>query len=189
MDWEAIAKLCNSTKGACSKRYSRLKTAFENGDAAPKMPTKGSNSAPTTPSKITQKSTATAESDDDDTGIPTPTPKRKRALAQENPECEVKATSETDEEEAFIKPKRVKSTPRSKAKPKNGFRASDQNVEAEEAKVVIKGEPVDEDSDVFFDAPQQAYTYGTSATDEDEICKSTPRPSLHSTVPSPPARR
>ncbi|KAH7116073.1 hypothetical protein B0J11DRAFT_571812 [Dendryphion nanum] len=34
-DWESIAKACNTTAGAASKKYSRLKIAFEKGEAAP----------------------------------------------------------------------------------------------------------------------------------------------------------
>lgn len=35
MDWAEIAKKCNTTPGAASKRYSRMKQAFENGTSAP----------------------------------------------------------------------------------------------------------------------------------------------------------
>jgi hypothetical protein len=73
MNWNDIAEQCGTTSGAASKRYSRMKQAFEAGNAPP-----GSNPAspaPKTSSKATPKKKKTLTP----AGESTPTPKRKRA--------------------------------------------------------------------------------------------------------------
>lgn len=153
-DWDAIAKACGSTKGACSKRWSRLKLAFERGDAPLSTPSKA-KSAPATP----QKTPGKVASKKNAAGTPTDTPKRKRAAAK-------KTTDFVGDEEEIATPKRAKGTPKAKPRPKNAFRASDEK-EAQEKETLIKGEPAEE-GDVFVDAPE-------------EICKFAPAPyvSLH----------
>lgn len=54
MDWAAIAEACGTTKGAASKRYSRLKLAFERGEGPPASSV--NNGTPkSTPKKATPK--------------------------------------------------------------------------------------------------------------------------------------
>jgi hypothetical protein len=64
MDWAAIAEVCGTTKGAASKRYSRLKLAFERGDGPPASSvndgTPKSTPKKTTPRKATTKTTPEA---------------------------------------------------------------------------------------------------------------------------------
>jgi hypothetical protein len=108
MDWNVIADQCGTTAGAASKRYSRMKQAFESGADAP-----GSNAgspAPTTPSKATpRKKTAAAD------GQAMPTPKRKRATPKKKT---VSEEPEDEDEEIKIKPEQneVKKTPKKKVK-------------------------------------------------------------------------
>ncbi|KAF9694415.1 hypothetical protein EKO04_007475 [Ascochyta lentis] len=150
-DWDAIAAQCNSTKGACSKRYSRLKLAFENVDTPPRTPSKAGKSKTT-----------------DDT--PTATPKRKRTPAKKAGADKFQTATDSDEDEEPAKPKRAKSTPKAKPKPKNGFRAGDVK-SAEAAQAVIKNEPIDDDggddSDVFLDAQERAVA--DAEVEEDEV--------------------
>ncbi|KAF2631146.1 hypothetical protein BU25DRAFT_386072 [Macroventuria anomochaeta] len=175
-DWEAIAQQCGSTKGACSKRYSRMKIAFERGDAPPSTPSK---TAPGTPKKTPQKSTVKTE--DDGEGTPTTTPKRKRTPAKKNKAVDQEeAQAEDDEDEEGAEPKRAKSTPkaRAKPKPKNAFRASDQKKETEEAQTIVKGQPVDNDGDVFLDALEQVASDVDAEGEVDEVCMFIPTPLL-----------
>ena len=171
-DWQAIADQCNSTKGACSKRYSRLKIAFDKGDAPPSTPSKAT---PATPKKTPR--TSKTKTEDGGEGTPTATPKRKRTLpkkkAVDDDEQKFKAETDDDQEGEVAKPKRAKTTPNAKAKPKpkNGFRASDNRKEAEEAQTVIKSEPVEDDGDVFLDAPEQAAVNVDAEGEVDEVCK------------------
>lgn len=143
-DWDAIATACGSTKGAVSKRYSRLKLSLQQGDAPPKSPSKSVKSECT----------------------PTTTPKRKRSTAGK-----VKSTESGDgEDEDNLTPKRAKTTPKSKPRPKNGFRAGELK-EAVEAVDVVKSEV--EDDDVFADAREQfAAGFDMNVeTELDEVCK------------------
>ncbi|KAF1927984.1 uncharacterized protein M421DRAFT_5647 [Didymella exigua CBS 183.55] len=156
-DWDAIAQACNSTKGACSKRYSRMKLAIERGDAPPSTPLKSKKDAAATPK--TTPARIEVKSEEDDAGTPTPTPKRKRALAKNYTEAE------DDEDEQDEKLKRAKSTPKSKPRPTNAFRASDER-DTEEASTTIQGEPFDEDGDVFTDALEHA---SADVADEGEL--------------------
>lgn len=107
----------------------------------------------------------------------TPTPKRKRTPAKAN-----YAASE-DEEDEFEKPKRARATPKSKSRPKNSFRASDEQA-TDTPTVTVKGEPVEEEWDVFTDAREQPVT-GAGFEDElDEVCEYLPPP-FHSTCAIP----
>lgn len=158
-DWDAIAAACNSTKGACSKRWSRLKLSFDRGDAAPSTPSKTTpatpsksnpKSAPATPMKTPVNGTPKSNAD-----TPTTASKRKKIPAKSAVE------DAEDDEEDDLQPKRMRASPKAKARPKNGFRASDEK-EAEEKDMVIKsgsqtfvkGEPV-EGGGVFVDAPEE----------------------------------
>lgn len=143
-DWDAIAKSSGSTKGACSKRWSRLKLAFERGDAPPSTPSK-SKSGPATPRKTPAKVTPKTNAD----GTPIATPKRKRTPAKKTAD----EGEDEEEDEADEKPKRAKGTPKTKPRPKNSFRASDDK-DDHAAETVVKGEPA-EDGDVFVDAPEE----------------------------------
>ncbi|KAF3044025.1 hypothetical protein E8E12_006916 [Didymella heteroderae] len=159
-DWQAIAEKCGSTKGAVSKRYSRMKLAFERGDAPPpSTPSKGKNAAASTPKKTPAKGKVKSD-DDDDEATPTTTPKRKRTPAKKK----LDYAEIDDEDEQDEKPKRAKSTPKAKRRPTNAFRASD-----EKPQTVVKGEPVDSDGDVFTDAPEQALADVDAEDEIDEV--------------------
>lgn len=73
-DWNDIAAKCNTTAGAASKRYSRMKLAFENGAAAPpatptkKGADKGTDGASPTKRKRGAGATAAKKSGDDGEG-------------------------------------------------------------------------------------------------------------------------
>ncbi|KAF2248662.1 hypothetical protein BU26DRAFT_377441, partial [Trematosphaeria pertusa] len=96
-DWHSIAKACGTTPGAASKRYSRMKQAFEKGDATPSS---------TTPTK----SKATTNGDT----TPTTTTKRKRVSATKKASKDVgkykPGDEEPDDDEDFTpsKPKRAR---------------------------------------------------------------------------------
>jgi hypothetical protein len=152
-----------------------MKLAFERGDTPPSTPAKGDKSAPNTPKKAPRKSKVEAEEDSE--GTPT-THKRKRTPAKKkviDNEEKFKADAEDSEDEEDLKPKRAKAASKSKPKPKpkNGFKASDQNKEVEEAKAIVNGETIDENCDVFFDAPEHAAASADTAGEDDEVCKST----------------
>jgi hypothetical protein len=116
MNWNDIAEQCNTTAGAASKRYSRMKQAFETGGGPP-----GSNPAsptPKTPSKATPGKAKATTTD----GEATPTPKRKRATpkrkAVSEEEMEAKPEVEYDEDEVIGGAKKAKVV-RPKATPKH----------------------------------------------------------------------
>jgi hypothetical protein len=102
MDWAGIAEKCGTTPGAASKRYSRMKQAFDRGDAAPTTPSKAKNASNATPSSPSGT---------------TPTPKRKRATAASSKKKAAgdnerfKSTDDDDDEDEFVekKHKRTKS--------------------------------------------------------------------------------
>jgi len=115
MDWADIAKKCGTTPGAASKRYSRMKQAFDRGDAAPATPSKSKNASNGTTSSANGT---------------TSTPKRKRATATTSKKKAVgdeekfQPDTEEDAEDEYAekKPKRTKSVnaskPRTIPKPK-----------------------------------------------------------------------
>lgn len=112
MDWASIAKTCSTTKGAASKRYSRLKLAFERGDGPPGSPAKDGTPKPkatpkstpkSTPKKATPKSTgwtpinASPEHAEDD--APPGSSKRKRtAPKKKGGEQAIKTEPESEDE-------------------------------------------------------------------------------------------
>jgi hypothetical protein len=87
-DWNAIADQCGTTAGAASKRYYRMKQAFEANAAPPDS--NPASPAPKTPSKKTKATTD---------GEATPTPKRKRAT----PKKKVVDEDEEDDDDEVIK--------------------------------------------------------------------------------------
>ena len=146
-----------------------------------------------TPKKDPSK--AKVKTEDDGEGTPTTTPKRKRTPAKKKTvkqdEGQFRTEAGDDVEEEDTKSKRAKATSKSKPKPKpkNGFRASDHKRETEQAQTVVKSEPVDDDGDVFFDAPEQAAANDVAVDVEDEICKSTHPPLLQFAIPTARAGR
>ncbi|KAF1846578.1 uncharacterized protein K460DRAFT_126464 [Cucurbitaria berberidis CBS 394.84] len=112
-NWSDIAAKCNTTSGAASKRYSRMKQAFDQGvappGASPRPPIKNT---PTKPKSTPKKRNATIPGDDDD--VDTPTPKRKRAPPKKKAPAtdEQKFQADSDDEinasEEDVKPKRAK---------------------------------------------------------------------------------
>ncbi|KAF2787601.1 hypothetical protein K505DRAFT_124034 [Melanomma pulvis-pyrius CBS 109.77] len=93
-DWSFIASKCNTTAGAASKRYSRMKQAFEKGDAVPSSKPTADNGAspakrkrgPATPKKPkanfqSGENVEDAEDAEDDEDLK-PTPKKVRTPAK-----------------------------------------------------------------------------------------------------------
>ncbi|KAF2855764.1 hypothetical protein T440DRAFT_535948 [Plenodomus tracheiphilus IPT5] len=176
-NWADIATKCNTTQGAASKRYSRMKQAFEQNapppTSVPRSPVKNTpTKAKTAPSTPKNKKTAPAEEDDDNEAIavtPTPTPKRKRATPAKKKtaviEEETKNKSdmndyEDDGQEEEVNTKRVKSV-KVIPKPKVKGRVRIEQEEDEgaiEVEEVIKREPSndeeDTDADTFYDAQE-----------------------------------
>ncbi|KAF1964593.1 hypothetical protein BU23DRAFT_575567 [Bimuria novae-zelandiae CBS 107.79] len=95
LDWKAIASKCGTTPGAASKRYSRMKQAFEKGENA-------------TPPATPKKKVSSAEA-------PMSTPKRKRGAASASKKAAAPSegvfkpepeAGDDDEEEVVEKPKK-----------------------------------------------------------------------------------
>ncbi|KAF2129474.1 hypothetical protein P153DRAFT_431425 [Dothidotthia symphoricarpi CBS 119687] len=100
LNWVDIAEECNTTPGAASKRYSRMKQVFEQGDAVPGSPASRAG----TPRKSRAKSgTATADDDDADVSTPKTTPKRKRAPAKKKPAVAAEDDESDDAAEVEVK--------------------------------------------------------------------------------------
>ncbi|KAJ4368326.1 hypothetical protein N0V83_006682 [Neocucurbitaria cava] len=144
LNWPDIAAKCNTTAGAASKRYSRMKQAFDQGVAAPgSSPTKNTPTKPKATPRSTPKKTPTkaftasgyddGEDDDDDDVEATPAPKRKRASPkkktpaldeQEFKEFKLEPEGEDDDEDAVSSEadkkvnKRAKVGGKAKATPK-----------------------------------------------------------------------
>ncbi|KAF2032613.1 hypothetical protein EK21DRAFT_109685 [Setomelanomma holmii] len=168
VDWQEIADACGTTSRAASKRYSRMKQAFETGEAAP-----GSNSAspaPKTPGSTSRKKKSPAADDDGEvtpTPTPTPTPKRKRATPKkktvEENKINIKQDPEVEDEDEAMEnhsPKRGKVTkPKVNPKPKvNGKAMAKKEASAAttdtEATTIVKEEVQDEESQHFVDAKE-----------------------------------
>jgi hypothetical protein len=162
MDWNEIASKCGTTSGAASKRYSRMKQAFEAGAAPPAS--NPASPAPKTLSKATpNKSKAAAAG-----GEATPTPKRKRATkkkvaSEDEVEAEIKSEHEAEEDEDMHTPKKARVTkpkatppPKLKAKGKPDVKADDADVPmmTTEMTTVVKNEVEDEAADTFIDAKE-----------------------------------
>ncbi|KAF2690415.1 hypothetical protein K458DRAFT_427152 [Lentithecium fluviatile CBS 122367] len=138
-DWNDIAQKCGTTSGAASKRYSRMKQAFEKGDAAPSTPSKSKNTNnPSSPAGTT------------------PTPKRKRAAAttpKKKPEMNFKPDEEEDEGKYVDKkPKRAKA---GATKPKATLKSKGKGKET-----VVKEEQEAEEADqpAGFLVPNNAFS-------------------------------
>lgn len=185
MNWADIAEKCGTTAGAASKRYSRMKQAFDAGGDAP-----ASNSgspAPKTPSKATprKKNAAAADAEGADA---TPT-KRKRATPKKvisedsimdddedvgiKPEPEVEDDSETEQ---MITPKKVKATkpkvtpkPRATPKPKATSVENDLPIKVYSMKPTteVKAEVDDDVMDTIEAQPFKTEAYVKNLVDED----------------------
>ncbi|KAG9194673.1 hypothetical protein G6011_04708 [Alternaria panax] len=163
-NWNEIAAKANTTSGAASKRYSRMKKVFEENETAPTSPIKNtpvkSRNTPNFTAKKPDKTT-TSSADGVEDSQTTPTTKRKRVppknkVAPTEGEAKFKPDPEDeDDQEEFVesklkRPKVVKKdikvTPRPKPKPKP------------KPKGIIKKEETSEDGeDLFFDA-QEGFT-------------------------------
>jgi hypothetical protein len=151
MDWNDIASKCGTTSGAASKRYSRMKQAFEAGGAPPA----GNPASPASKAAAVD-------------GEATPTPKRKRAIkkkvaSEDEVEAEIKSERDAEEDEDMHTPKKAritepKATPtlKSKAKGKTNVKIDDADVPmmTTETATVVKDEVEDEAGDTFIDAKE-----------------------------------
>ncbi|KAF1937721.1 hypothetical protein EJ02DRAFT_48130 [Clathrospora elynae] len=156
-NWAEIAAKSNTTTGAASKRYSRIKQAIDAGADAPAA----STTSPVKPKAMPKKKKATTSSGDD---VPaTLNPKRKRASPRKKPvvasdevemEGRSKPETENDEEMPDVKSKRVKATSRCETK----------------AAVIKKEQPAGEGAhDPFYDAHGKRGVNGKQhAGDENE---------------------
>jgi hypothetical protein len=147
-DWNAIAEQCGTTSGAASKRYFRMKQAFEANAAPPDS--NPSSPAPKTPSKKTKTTTD---------GEATPTPKRKRATPKKqvvNEEYDdddeiIEPKQDTDDDDdAMTMPKKMRTTkPKGTPKPENfGTSLSKEDV------ATVKNEVEDDAEEPFVDAAE-----------------------------------
>jgi hypothetical protein len=167
MDWAEIAAKCGTTSGAASKRYSRMKQAFDRGDEKPATPAKGKNTSTdangttTTPGSGQKRKRAAA------------TPKKQPAIGAQDRFRPEDKDPEDDDELIDRKPKRV-SKPRATAKSKTKKedvvvkeKQHDSSLNPTEATTFIKADPdadgmaeplysapVDEGDDTFFDAKE-----------------------------------
>ncbi|RYO28704.1 hypothetical protein AA0111_g6709 [Alternaria arborescens] len=113
-NWNDIAAKANTTAGAASKRYSRMKKAFEENGTAP-CPSSLAKDTPRSTVKKSRK-TATSSGDDVDVTQTTPTPKRKRAsqkkkIASTKDEAKYSSDPENEDDQEELlesKPKRAK---------------------------------------------------------------------------------
>ena len=126
-NWAEIAKKCNTTVGAASKRYSRMKKAFEENRTAPgtspRSPAKSTPAMPKNTPKSTPKKTAKANNE---TQASPAGAKRKRmtdTTLTTTEDAELMPSLDADEELPDVKLKRtkvgknkVKVTPKPKAK-------------------------------------------------------------------------
>lgn len=154
MDWADIASKCNTTTGAASKRFSRMKQAFE-ADAAPPGASSPSSPVKNTPNKAKatpKRMKATTDNDNDISTTPVPRLRKRASPTKKTPtaveEQKFKADPDDDGSDEEQAPKRaktakVKVTPKPKPKA-NG--AANKNKEADlltpttEATTFIKGE-------------------------------------------------
>ncbi|KAH7394935.1 hypothetical protein DE146DRAFT_615947 [Phaeosphaeria sp. MPI-PUGE-AT-0046c] len=144
-NWNEIAEKCGTTSGAASKRYSRMKQAFEaGGDPAASG---SASSGAKTPAKATPKRLKGAAADSEGT----PTPKRKRANAKKKEE-EVKKGLEEDDT------KQVQSAKKPKVIRKKT---------AVESKAADEGQ-ADEDSSMSMAAPENSNPVKTEVEDDGE---------------------
>ncbi|KAH8728773.1 hypothetical protein GQ44DRAFT_757182 [Phaeosphaeriaceae sp. PMI808] len=115
LDWVDIAKKCGTTSGAASKRYSRMKQAFNAGVDAP-----GGSSASTTPKTPKKTPSKKKVVDADNGGTPTATPKKTPSKK--------KVADADDDGTPTATPKRKRATPKAtKIKVDHGDEASDED--------------------------------------------------------------
>jgi hypothetical protein len=146
-DWNAIADQCGTTAGAASKRYSRMKQAFEANAAPPDS--NPASPAPKTPSK---KAKAAAED-----GEATPTPKRKRATPKkkvvdedESEDDEViKSEQDIDGDYGMTTPKKARTT-----KTKVTLKPKSFGTSPGKKDVAVKNEVEDDVEEPFVDAAE-----------------------------------
>jgi len=136
LDWNAIAEKCGTTSGAASKRYSRMKQAFDAG-AEPPASGPASPGGAKTPAKATPKKGKAAATD----GEGTPTPKRKRAPAKKVKD-EVKEGDDGDDAEQVTSPKKPRIT---KKKSVIKSKATDEDTSATEEASQVKSEAKEEE--------------------------------------------
>lgn len=164
MNWNEIAEQCNTSAGAASKRYSRMKQAFEAGGGSPGSDP--NSPTPKTPSKATPKKAKATPID----GEATPTLKRKRAAPNKEAICEeemdVKSGLEHDEDEDMVSPKKAKvATP--KATPKSKATSKTQ-VKKEEVVQELMNEMKNEIEDGNVDAKEWVNDLVGGETETDE---------------------
>jgi hypothetical protein len=156
MNWNEIAEKCGTTSGAASKRYSRMKQAFEAGDAPPAN--NPSSPTPKTPSKATQRKSKATTVD----GEATPTPKRKRASTKKvgsEDETQIKSEQEVEDEDVQS-PKKVRvAKPKATPKPKGNGDTDVKDLEdvpmtTTEVTTLVKNEMEDGADDTFIDAKE-----------------------------------
>ncbi|EAT78698.1 hypothetical protein HBI56_170940 [Parastagonospora nodorum] len=155
LNWSEIAQQCGTTVGAASKRYSRMKQAFDAGDAPP-----GSaqgTPAPKTSARATPKKCKVPNTTSD----LTPTPKRKRATpkkkaVEEDDEehTDIESQLEHDEDEEMQTPKRAKVTSKMRTK-----KEASMSVSNSEAKTFIKGDVEDAFKDDVEDESKDAESF------------------------------
>ncbi|KAH9874616.1 hypothetical protein IAQ61_003806 [Plenodomus lingam] len=103
-NWPDIAHKCGTTPGAASKRYSRMKQAFEHNPPTPANDSPGKSTSTVnktsraTPKNNKRNLSPDSGNDDEDQVPATPTPKRKRASSSK------KMTPATDDEGVEIPP-------------------------------------------------------------------------------------
>ncbi|KAI4952196.1 hypothetical protein J4E91_003658 [Alternaria rosae] len=160
-NWSDIAAKANTTSGAASKRYSRMKKVFEDNDTVPDAGTPRpsvkntrakAKATPKSPVKKPRKVT-TSSSDDQDDVQTTPVSKRKRALPKkkvaatdEEAEIEPEPDNEGEDEDELLdtKPKRAKAG-------KNKIKV----IPKPKPKDIVKKEDTDGDGeDSFVDAQE-----------------------------------
>jgi hypothetical protein len=132
MDWAAIADVCNTTKGAASKRYSRLKLAFERGDGPPVSSVNGSTPK-STPKKATTKK---ATNKDESTISPESAPKStfRKIAPKPTSWTPINAPSEDLETPAPSAPKRKRAAPKKKVNEETIKTEAEEDEDASEEK-------------------------------------------------------
>lgn len=140
LDWNAIAEKCGTTPGAASKRYSRMKQAFESGAEPPASGGAASPGGAKTPAKATPKKAKAAAATE---GEGTPTPKRKRAPAKKKGD-EVKQEDDGDDAEQAKSPKKPRVTKKGAAKAGAGGDEQAEDTSATEETEQVKSEVKEE---------------------------------------------
>ncbi|KAF2739101.1 hypothetical protein EJ04DRAFT_583543 [Polyplosphaeria fusca] len=190
-DWNTIAEKCNTTSGAAAKRYSRLKQAFESGEAMPPATPKVSQNGekekkPATPRKRKTgtddeaKKEESVEGEDEvaDTKKEDAQPKKKRARVNKKASTdEIKdvkeESSEGAEEAADTKKKAAQSKKRAPAKTKAPIDEVKIPKTPRGKKVAaVKEQPAKEEEDSVEDEKESVKDEKESTKDEKESVKS-----------------